>query len=64
MSIGAQPKLAVDVCHEARFFLLHGQPHVLVEGIGLAPCGSKFNKSLNFGILVLVLGHAGGCQLN
>ena len=54
----------MDVNGETGFLLLHRQPYVAVEGVWLTSRCSEFNESPDFGVLILVLRHACGGQLD
>ena len=62
--IGSNPEPSMDIGGEAGFLLLHGQSDVVVEVVWPPARGSEFDEGPDFWVLVLVVSHAGGSQVD
>ena len=62
--IGSNPEPPMDIGGEAGFLLLHGQSDVAVEVVRPTTRSPEFDEGPDFWVLVLVVSHAGGGQVD
>ena len=62
--IGLNPEPPMDIGGEAGLFLLHGQSDVAAEVVWPTTRSPEFDEGPDFWVLVLVVSHAGGGQVD